>query len=304
MKKEKVSLICTVKNEESGIKEFMESIIKQTLLPDEFIIVDGGSTDKTFEILKKLAKKYKWIKVYQVKGANIAQGRNYAIEKSKGEIIAVCDAGCVIDKNWLKYITLPLKEGKANIVVGNYRPLARNKFEYFQGVLVVKPGPKLLPTRASSRSIAFKKYVWKEVGGYPEKFLTGEDTFFNVKAFRKFKVIYEPRAIVYWKMRPNLKSFFKQFFMYGKGAKLQGNLLRIKRDLIGLLGFWFFILLFVVFLFVNPTISLILVLLVLAYLFLYSFKVFLKTKKLSAFLYVPVLEFTKRVAFALGATFG
>ena len=39
----KVSVICTVKNEEKNILQFIDSILKQTKIPDEFILVDGGS---------------------------------------------------------------------------------------------------------------------------------------------------------------------------------------------------------------------------------------------------------------------
>ena len=119
----KVSLITTVLNEEHTLEEFLNSVINQTKHPDEFVIVDGGSTDKTYGILKKYAKKYKWIKIFQVKGASIGKGRNYAIKKTKNEIIACTDAGCILDKNWLKEITKPFGRGipcLANISLASY----------------------------------------------------------------------------------------------------------------------------------------------------------------------------------------
>ena len=100
MKKE--TLISTVLNEEKNIEYFINSIINQTKKPKEFIIVDGGSEDKTFDILKKIAKKNKWIKLYQIRGLNISEGRNYAIKKAKGEIIITCDAGGKFKKDWLE----------------------------------------------------------------------------------------------------------------------------------------------------------------------------------------------------------
>ena len=300
----KVSLITTVKNEEISIQNFLDSVVAQTKKPNEFIIVDGDSKDQTYEILKKYSKKYSWIKVYQLSGANIAKGRNFAIKKTKSKIIAVTDAGNKLDKNWLKYITLPLIKNKADFVVGNYKPLSKNNFEYFQGILIVKAGSKLMPSRASSRSIAFKKEVWKKIKGYPEKFLTGEDTQFNIKAFSKFRIIYEKKAIVYWKMRPNLCGFSKQFFLYGKGDKKQENLLRMKFNLLMVIGFWFYLALILGFLFINSLFSLILILMVIFYFLLYSLKISLKTKNIKAFLYVPFLDFIKKTAYIMGATFG
>ena len=53
-----VSSICTVLNEEETIRDYLDSILNQTLLPDEIVIVDGGSKDKTFRILKEYENKY------------------------------------------------------------------------------------------------------------------------------------------------------------------------------------------------------------------------------------------------------
>ena len=65
------------------------------------------------------------------------------------------------------------------------------------------------------------------MGGYPENLYTGEDTLFNSKleqAGFTFKVA--NKAIVYWRMRPNLKKWLKQFYLYGRGdgqAKIKLN---------------------------------------------------------------------------------
>ena len=53
---DKISFITTVYNEEDSIVEFLQSLKAQTCLPDEMIIVDGGSTDKTFDLAKAFLK--------------------------------------------------------------------------------------------------------------------------------------------------------------------------------------------------------------------------------------------------------
>lgn len=50
MSEVKVSLICTLKNEESSIKEFLDSLSSQSRPPDEIILVDGRSTGSTVGI--------------------------------------------------------------------------------------------------------------------------------------------------------------------------------------------------------------------------------------------------------------
>jgi glycosyltransferase involved in cell wall biosynthesis len=204
--KMKVSLITTVKNEEKNIEVFIKSIINQTKKPDEFIIVDGGSSDNTYKILKKYSKKYNWIRVYQLNGANISQGRNYAIQKAKNEIIVVVDAGTKYKKNWLENLT---KHFVADVGYGKTLPWVENDF---QKILAKKMKQRF----GSSRNIIFKKSVWKKVGGYPEDLKCAEDTVFNEKIrIAGFKSQLIPNAICYWEMRSSLDDLKKQFYNYG-----------------------------------------------------------------------------------------
>jgi len=302
--KSKVSLISTVLNEEDNIKEFIESILKQTKIPDEFIIVDGGSTDRTYKILRDYSEKYGWIKVYQVKGASIGKGRNFAIEKAKNEIIAVTDAGCLIDEKWLEEITKPLIEGRAEVVVGNYLPWYRNDFEYILGKVIIKDGSKLSPSRASSRSIAFLKKCWKKIGGYPENFSFGEDTNFNLKIFPKFKIAYAPNAIVYWKMRPTIKEVFKQFYRYGRGDRAYGNLFKMKKNLIFILGFWISLFFFFFLLIINMKFIVLYLLIFIFFYLILGIYGSIKAKKIKAkfIMYYPLFWLIKRISYILGAS--
>ena len=202
----KISIIATVFNEEKNLEKFLDSIIKQSKKPEEVVIVDGGSDDKTYEILKKYAKKYRWIKIYQKKGANIAKGRNIAISKTKYDLLAGIDAGTKYEKNWLENL---IKGFKGDVGFGKTLPLIENDF---QRVLAKKMRQRF----GSSRNIIFKKEVWKEVGGYPEDLRMAEDTVFNEKIKRAgFRIVLIPNAIGYWEMRRDLKGVKKQFYNYG-----------------------------------------------------------------------------------------
>lgn len=84
----KVSLILTVKNEEETIEKLLRSILDQTRKPDEVVIVDGGSSDTTVDVIKKWKNKLN-IKLFVKKGVSRGKGRNIAINKSSSEVIAV-----------------------------------------------------------------------------------------------------------------------------------------------------------------------------------------------------------------------
>ncbi len=202
----KVSMICTVLNEDKNIDYFLNSIISQTMKPDEFIIVDGGSKDRTYDRLRSFSKKHKWIKVYQTKGVNIPQGRNRAIERSRNEVIVGVDAGTKYEKDWLEKLTQGFMGG---VAFGQTLPLIEDDF---QRVLA----GKMRQRYGSSRNIIFEKKVWKAVGKYPEDLKIAEDTVFNELARRKgFRIGMIPGAVGHWEMRSTLKDLKKQFRAYG-----------------------------------------------------------------------------------------
>ncbi|MBM3713379.1 MAG: hypothetical protein FJW56_08100, partial [Actinobacteria bacterium] len=70
----------------------------------------------------------------------------------------------------------------------------------------------------SSRNISFKRKVWEAVGEYPEYMDYGEDMKFNFNLKNAgYKIEFNPDAHIYWNLRDNLNSVFKQFFRYSKG---------------------------------------------------------------------------------------
>ena len=298
----KTSFISTVLNEEKNIKKFMDSLLKQTKKPDEIIIVDGGSKDKTYEILKKYAKKNKKLKIFQKKGVNIAQGRNIAISKAKGEIIFVSDAGCIIDENWIKDTIKYFP--KYDFVAGSYKAITKNDFELFQSLIVIKKVDR--PTRMSGRNTAFKKKCWKDVGGYSERYLTGEDSKFHAEIInKKYKTKINPKPLVSWEMRPTLSKFAKQFYLYGKGDRMQENLLKKgwKKNLVMVFGFWIYLIILLWIVFISLRIFLLMILIPFFILFIYSFKFLIETGKISALFWIPILVLTKRISYILGVTF-
>lgn len=129
----KVSICITIYNEESSITALIDSLLSQTKKPDEIIIVDGGSSDKTVEIVRHYQKKDKRIKLV-VEPGGIAHGRNTAIELAKYPIIASIDAGCVAKNDWLAKITEPFINKKIGLVAGFYKMAARNSLQQAMSV--------------------------------------------------------------------------------------------------------------------------------------------------------------------------
>ena len=219
--KKKVSVCVTTFNEEKTVGKLLKSLSKQTVVPSEVVIVDGGSTDKTFLIIKNFESKVLKIKLFKLEGANISEGRNEAIKKAKFDITCQIDGGCVANKDWLEKLIEPFSDPGVQIVAGFYEMVFKNSLErcftVFLGVLPNSFDEKrYLP---SARSVAFRRSVWKKLGGFNEKLtLTGEDTEFFRKAQKMGLIIVRVKeARVHWKVPEDIFSFSKKIFWYARG---------------------------------------------------------------------------------------
>ena len=216
----KVSLITTVLDASDRVGAFLESVSWQTRPPDEVVVVDGGSTDGTLEQIRSADT----VTLIEQRGANIARGRNVAISAATHDVIAVTDADCVLERDWLERLVEPLETG-ADVAMGFYRPLADSFLQ--QAIACVNlPEPEELDEATfmpSGRSVAFTRLAIDRAGGYPEWLETGEDLYVHHR-FRALGL--EMRlardAIVNWPIRRTLAETWRQYFGYARGDAIAG----------------------------------------------------------------------------------
>jgi len=214
----RVSVVATVLNEAQSLPRLLDSLAAQTRQPDEVVICDGGSTDGTVLLLQHEDRFH--LRVLQRRGANISQGRNVSISAATGDIIAVTDAGVRLDSEWLERIVAPLENGQGRTAAGFFRPDPQSVFETAMGATVLPELRDIRPDRflPSSRSVAFHKIAWREVGGYPEWLDYCEDLIFDFRLRSQYgPFVFVPEALVYFRPRPSLKSFFIQYYRYARG---------------------------------------------------------------------------------------
>ncbi|MFA6142133.1 MAG: glycosyltransferase [Candidatus Omnitrophota bacterium] len=215
---DRISLIIPVKNEEDSIAKLLDSVIGQSLTPDEVVITDGGSIDGTDEIIESYKRKGMPIQLIKANDSYPGKARNIAIKNAKYDMIAMTDAGIKLDKNWLKYLYRCVEEDNGvDVVYGNYEPVTDSFFKECLAVAFV-PAPKLINgKKMRSHFIAsslMRKKVWESVGGFPD-FRAAEDRIFMEKIKKgRFKTAYAPEATVLWDIPSNFSAVFKRFFLY------------------------------------------------------------------------------------------
>jgi glycosyltransferase involved in cell wall biosynthesis len=214
-----VSLIFTVLDEAESLPSLLDSLAAQTRVPGEVVVCDGGSTDGTLQRLE--AEDRFPLRVVRREGANISQGRNAAIEAASGDVIAVTDAGVHLSPQWLAEIVAPFEDQAVQIVAGTFTPAPQTIFEMAMGATVIPDVQELIDTDRyppSSRSVAFRKSAWQAVGGYPEWIDFCEDVIFDLRLSARFgRFVFAPGAVVAFRPRPNLRAFWRQYYLYARG---------------------------------------------------------------------------------------
>lgn len=307
----KTSFITTIFNEEEGIGAFLESIVEQTRLPDEVIVVDGGSTDATVEKVREFIQSAKQkgtkitLRLFEKKG-NRSIGRNVAIKHAKGDIILISDAGCLLDKKWVEEIIKPFADSTVDVVAGYYKGKAETAFEkcLVPYVLVmpdrIDPGTFLPATR----SMAMRKKVWEELSGFPEQFSHNEDyVFAQLLRAHKKKIVFADQAIVWWLPRKNFHEAYVMFSRFAFGDAEAG----IVRPKVIVLFLRYLIGIFLV-IFAIMMQERILLLALLTLLLLYCVWAVLKNYKYvqepQAFVLLPLIQFTADFAVIGGTSRG
>jgi GT2 family glycosyltransferase len=229
-----VSLIVTVRNDRRGFAELLEAIGHQTEMPEEIVIVDGGSEDGTLEELKSRERGLAPVQVFVAPGANIAAGRNIAVREARHDWIACTDAGCRPVPGWLAALK-HAREG-ADIAAGTFivqaetpldRAVACAHYPVLEEVHDDDPlvhlshrlfGRDFRAEQAGGRSMAFSRAAWEDAGGFPEHVHAGEDLAFSAAAIdRGFRPALVEDATVYWRPRTSWLETARMFATYTRG---------------------------------------------------------------------------------------
>lgn len=198
------ALICTVKNERTTIDALLVSIQAQTRQPDEICISDGGSTDGTWERLcawKDTVSGTARITLLQVPG-NRSLGRNAAIKATQSPLVAITDAGCVLDPSWLERLEDCMEDTGARVIAGYAVPEpSSSDFAQAAALFFLVPESRVDPHTflPATRSMLMQRAVWQAAGQFDPAATLNEDYLFarTIKN-RGVKIAFCKEAIVYW----------------------------------------------------------------------------------------------------------
>lgn len=227
----KISIIIPTYNSEKTIKMCLKSLINQTELPNEILVIDGASKDKTKEICKKF--KNPLIKfVTNPKKQTTGSNRNLGAKIALSENLVFLDSDCIADKNLVKHYKKAFK--KYSCIAGNVKPY--NKKKVAQLIYIIE---YLFLKKNLKRNRVIGPFFWvmnfgikkKNFIKFPDETYS-EDIVFIVKIMKKEKkIVFMKEIFVRHKYSETLIEFCKKRIkQIGGSLKMKVNLEILKEE--------------------------------------------------------------------------
>jgi glycosyltransferase involved in cell wall biosynthesis len=198
----KITVVVPLFNKAANIGACLNSLQKQTVRPYEIIVIDDGSTDKSYDIAKYELSSYQGkCRLIQQKNAGVSVARNVGADMAETEFVAFLDADDLyypefIDKSIKLIKDFPdcalycfghkIKDDE----IGVFTP--RNGLPVgFRGLVADFFKASTKGPIAKSSKIVVRKNTLLQIGGFPEGKKTGEDLYVWIMLALNGKVAYD-----------------------------------------------------------------------------------------------------------------
>jgi glycosyltransferase involved in cell wall biosynthesis len=219
-----ISVVIPTFNSEKVITRVLKAVFNGEHLPDEVIIVDGGSRDQTVNYAREFP-----VKVYHNPKVHAAAARNIGIRYSSGSVIAFTDSDCVPCEDWLSRIYHHFVSNDNLIGVGGRMlPLPPvNRIEEFSGHVFLNEimrfplesfyiQKRTLAGSLITANCAYLRDALIHVDGFRDVFgNNAEDIDLFWRLLGQGNLFYDPNVLVYHSFPNSKRRLAKKYFQYG-----------------------------------------------------------------------------------------
>ena len=207
-----VSLVVPLQDEERTVCALLRSVAQQSHLPDEIILVDAGSRDRTIEkagtvdLLRPL-------RIVRTSRVFPGVARNEGVSAAGFEWIALTDGGIVLHPDWLRELLAALQPS-TDAVFGSFEPVCDTFLRECAALAYVPPKDRFGIRGPFIASSLIRRSKFLGVGGFPP-YRAAEDLIFAERLRAAGAVVaYAPKAQVRWEIAGNLGATFDRFATY------------------------------------------------------------------------------------------
>ena len=235
----KYSVIIPVYNENSVIKNCLESLDKQTVRKEmEIIVVDDGSTDKSKGKSQKVKVQFK-IQNFLLLTQNHAgpgAARNFGAAKAKGEILVFVDADMEFASDFVEKLCQPILHSQGETLRGEiigtfskdeYLLNKDNVWARYWNINLGRPADRMVSTNYPNEApvfLAILRDKFLSVGGFDTNVGYTDD--WSISRKLEVKSVAATGAVFYHRNPDTLKEVWSQARWFGKNEFLTGSLIR------------------------------------------------------------------------------
>ena len=132
-----VSVIVPVYNAQRWLKKCIESILNQSYVFLEVLLIDDGSTDNSLNICKEYALRDKRIRIIQQKNGGVSCARNQGIKYSTGELIIFVDSDDYLSEDIIEIASNRILSSNTDLCVWNFS-IIKDDIEYPEKAIYIK----------------------------------------------------------------------------------------------------------------------------------------------------------------------
>ena len=206
----KISVIMPVYNAGKFVSEAILSILNQTFVDFEFIVVDDGSTDNSWDVIQTFSDD-RMITIRNGKNIGNCKSRNFGISKSKGKYVAVMDADDIAlpDRLWKQYNYM--ESNPATVAIGAQLNFLGTERKTEMPVTYHEICAGLLDnSRVMHPTLFVRADVIKQLGGYDEQYKYASDYDLACRLSLTGKIENLPDTCVVYRLHPDQISHAKR----------------------------------------------------------------------------------------------
>lgn len=224
-----VSVVMPVLNEAASITQCLETVLQQDYPPDllEILVVDGGSTDGTPDLVQILGQRHPGLRLLTNPGRITPAALNVGIRAARGDIIVRVDGHALIEPDYVSQCVRYLLEGKADNVGGLMRPVGTTYIGEGVALATTSPfgvGDSKFHYSTQEQYVdtvylgAYWRKTFDEIGLFDESLRINQDYELNYRLRQAGgKILLSPAIRSSYTPRSSLAALWRQYFRYGQG---------------------------------------------------------------------------------------
>lgn len=220
-----ISVICPALNEERYIEAILRHFQASAPSEKELFIIDGGSGDRTREIVSDWAGKHPEIRLLDNPEKYVPFALNKAIPLCRGRYIVRIDAHAEYSEDYYQSIIRAFENTGADIVGGPTRTKSTGPLQAAVAHAICTPfgiGNSKVHQEdfeGFTDSVTFgawRREIFEKTGLFDDSLVRNQDDEFHYRAKSLgFSIYQDPKIVVYYYPRNNLSGLFSQYFQYG-----------------------------------------------------------------------------------------